>query len=261
RGLCEYETGAWDDALRDLNLAVAHGAANDPQNAAILRFHLAQLLTHAGRFPEALSQYKYFATHNLDNPDLRIAIGLAGLRMPLFLQDAPLENRALIQAAGEAGYTFLADESMKADALFQSLFARYPTTKGLHYFYGVLLFAHAPDLAAIEFRKEVDLAPDNVDDRAMLAFSLMVAGKFEEALPEAEAAYKAAPETEMVQLALGRSLAETGDATRATALLEQVLKKDPNNLEAHLGMVAVYSHTGRREDADRERALCLGLHQ
>ncbi|HEV2214830.1 MAG TPA: tetratricopeptide repeat protein [Terracidiphilus sp.] len=260
RGLCEYETGAYDDALRDLDLAVAHGAANDPQNAAILRFHLAQLLTHASRFQEALDQYKYFATHNLNNPDLMVAIGLAGLRMPSFLQDVPEKNRALLQAAGEAGYRLLADDSMKADSLFQDLFAANPTTPGLHYFYGVLLFAHAPDLAATEFRKELDLAPDNVDDRAMLAFSLMVGGQFRQALPEAEAAYKAAPDMEMAQLALGRSLAETGDTARAATLLQAVLKKDPQNLEAHLGMVAVYSHMGRREDADRERALCLGLH-
>jgi tetratricopeptide (TPR) repeat protein len=259
RGLCEYETGAYNDSLRDLNVAVEHGAANDSQNAEILRFHLAQLLTHASRFQEALAQYKYFATHNLDNPDLLVAIGLAGLRVPSFLQDVPDQSRALYQSAGEAGYALLADHSNKANTLFQALFARYPTLPGLHFFYGLLLFAHAPDLAAPEFQKELELAPDNVEARAMLAFSLMVAGEYQKALPEAELAYKAAPDMEMAQLALGRSLAETGDTARATTLLDQVLKEDPSSMEAHLGMVAVYSHTGRREEADRERKLCLGL--
>ena len=259
RGLCEYETGAYDDALRDLNVAVEHGAANDSQNAMILRFHLAQLLTHAGRFQEALNAYKYFATHKLENPDLLVAVGLAGLRVPSFLRDVPTQNRALYQAAGEAGYELLADHSNKADALFQALFARYPTLPGLHFYYGLLLFAHAPDLAASEFQKELDMAPDNVQARAMLAFSLMVAGEYEKALPAAELAYKAAPDMELAQLALGRSLAETGDPTRAATLLQQVLKEDPNNLEAHLGMVSVYSHTGRREETDRERQLCRQL--
>jgi len=259
RGLCEYETGAYDDSLRDLDAAVAHGAANDPQNAEILRFRLAQLLTHAGRFQEALEQYKYFATHKLENPDLLVAVGLAGLRVPSFLQDVPEQSRALYQSAGEAGYVLLADHSNQADSLFQALFARYPNLPGLHFFYGLLLFAHAPDLAAPEFQKELEVAPDNVQARAMLAFSLMVAGEYQKALPEAELAYKAAPDMEMAQLALGRSLAETGDTARAATLLQQVLKMDPNNMEAHLGMVSVYSHTGRREEADRERKLCFGL--
>ncbi|MGB6975668.1 MAG: tetratricopeptide repeat protein [Terracidiphilus sp.] len=259
RGLCEYETGAYDDALRDLNVAAAHGAASDSQNAQILRFHLAQLLTHAQRFQEALLQYQYFAAHNLENPDMLVAMGLAGLRVPSFVQDVPAPSRALYQSAGEAGFTFLADHSNKADSLFQALFARYPALPGLHFFYGLLLFSHAPDLAAVEFQKELDVSQDNVQARAMLALSLMVAGEYHRALPEAELAYKAAPDMEMAQLALGRSLAETGDIPRATTLLQQVLKQDPNSLEAHLGMASVYSHTGKREEADRERKLCRGL--
>jgi len=62
RGLCEFETGAYDDALRDLDTAVAHGAAKDPHNEQILRYHLAQLLTRAGRFQDAQTQYGFFAT-------------------------------------------------------------------------------------------------------------------------------------------------------------------------------------------------------
>src|SRR5262249_14412713 len=45
RGLCEFETGAYDDSLRDIEQAMAHGAAGDPRNEQIIRFHLAQLLT------------------------------------------------------------------------------------------------------------------------------------------------------------------------------------------------------------------------
>ncbi|MGH9520195.1 MAG: tetratricopeptide repeat protein, partial [Terriglobales bacterium] len=241
------------------DLAVAHGAASDSQNAEILRFHLAQLLTHAGRFQEALLQYQYFAAHSLSSPDLLVAMGLAGLRVPSFPQDVPAQSRSLYQSAGEAGYTFLANHPHKADALFQALFARYPALPGLHFFYGLLLFTHAPDVAAMEFQKELEIAPDNVQARALLAFSLMMAGKYRQALPAAEKAYKAAPDMEMARLSLGRSLAETGDTARAATLLQQVLKEDPNNLEAHLGMVSVYSHTGRREEADHERKLCLAL--
>lgn len=259
RGLCEFETAAYDDSLRDLEQAFSHGAANEPRNAQIIRFHLAQVLARAGRFQDALDQYKFFATKKLDAPDLQLGVGLAGMRVTTLPKDVPASDRELYQAAGEAGYALLAGESERGDDLFRKLFARYPSTPNLHLFYGFLLFPHDPFLAVDEFRSEAVLVPSNETAHAMLAFSLMIAGRYTEALPEAEHAYSFAPDMEMAQLALGRSLAETGGVKRGTELLNQVLQKDPDNLEAHLGLVSIYSRTGRREDANRERLLCLSL--
>jgi Tfp pilus assembly protein PilF len=64
---------------------------------------------------------------------------------------------------------------------------------------------------------------------------------------------------EMAELALGRSLAETGDMKRGTELLNQVVERDPTNLEAHLGLVSIYSRSGKREEAQRERKVCRDL--
>jgi tetratricopeptide (TPR) repeat protein len=259
RGLSEFETAAYGDSLRDLEVAVDHGAANEPHNAQIIRFHFAQLLAHAGRFQDALDQYKFFAIMHVDAPDLLLGIGLAGLRVQTLPKDLPTPERAIYQAAGEAGYALLADESERGDALFRQLFARYPSTPNLHLFYGLLLFPHDPALSVDEFMGEVAVAPANETAHAMLAFTLMIAGRFTEALPEAEHAFAVAPDMEVAQVALGRTLAETGDIKRGTELLNQVLKNHPNNLEAHLGLVSIYSRTGRREDAYRERMLCLSL--
>jgi len=259
RGLCEYETAAYDDSLRDLEQATAQGAANQLHNAQIIRFHLAQLLAHAGRFQDALDQYKFFATKHVDAPDLLLGIGLAGLRVITLPKDVAAEDRAIFQQAGEAGYALLAEESERGDDLFAQLFSRYPTAPNLHLFYGLLLFPHDPTLAIDEFQSELAVNASNETAHAMLAYTLMIAGRYTEALPEAERAYSVAPDTPTAQLALGRSLAETGDVQRGTGLLIQVLQRDPNNLEAHLGLVSVYSRSGRREDANRERAVCLKL--
>jgi tetratricopeptide (TPR) repeat protein len=259
RGLCEFETGSYDDALRDLDEAVKNGAAGDPQNEDILRFHLAQLLTRAGRFQDALLQYRFFALKHNDDPGILLGVGLAGLRVATLPQDLPAENRDLFLAAGNAGFVFLSGDSQQADTLFNQLFAQYPAAPNLHFFYGNLLFMNGPDLAIPQFQSEVAVAPSNPAAHAILAYSLMIAGHFADARPQAELALAGAPSMEMAQIALGRSLAETGDLSRAAELLNQVLKNEPDNREALMGLAVVYARSGRREDAYHERIICLGL--
>jgi tetratricopeptide (TPR) repeat protein len=259
RGLSEFETGAYDDALRDLEEGVAKGAANDPHNEQIVRYHLAQLLTRAGRFEDALAQYQFFAAKHIDDPDLMIGIGLAGLRVASLSKDIAADDRELYQTAGSAGYALLSGDNEEADRLFSQLFTRYPKMAGLHFYYGFLLFPHAPELSIDQFRGEVALAPANLYAHAMLAYSLMIGGHYADAVPEAELALAGSPGMQMAQLALGRSLAETGEVKRGTEVLNQVLEKDPNNLEAHIALAALYARTGRKEDAYRERMVCLGL--
>lgn len=253
RGLCEYELAAYDDALRDLELAVAHGAASDPRNAQILRFHLAQLLTRAGRFQNALAQYEFFATEKVENPDVDAGIGMAGMRVAALVSDASSQDRVLYEAAGRAAWPLLAGDSMESEKRFRDLFAQHPAAQNLHYMFGFLLFPHDPAMAAVEFQRELAIAPDNTTARAMLAFTLMVEGHYAEARPEAERALADAPGMEMAKIALGRALAETGEYVRSEQLLKEVLAADAENQEARLGLIAIYSHTGREEEARRER--------
>lgn len=259
RGLCEFETAAYDDSLRDLEQAVAHGALNQPRNEQIIRYHLALLLAHAGRFQEALDEYHYFAEHKADAPDLKIGIGLAGMRVASFPNDVPAKERELYQAAGNAGYVFLSGDNEQADSLFAQLFDRYPSTPNLHYFYGFLLFPHDPGLAIDQFHSELAVNPTNETANALLAMTLVIAARFSEALGPAQRAYANAPDMEIAQLALGRSLAETGDTKRGEELLNQVIQRDPTSLEAHLGLVSIYSQSGDREEAARERKVCRDL--
>ncbi len=259
RGLSEFETGAYGDALRDLGQGLAKGAGDQPEKEAVLRFHLAELLGRAGLFEDAVKQYAFLGVHPLKDPDLLVAIGLAGMRIPDLPQNVPAEKRPFLESVGSAGYAYLSRDFDAADHQFNDLFARYPTTPNLNFFYGSLLYNDSPTLAIEQFRAEVEHVPSNIYAHGVLAFTLTVAGRFAEAKPEAEIALAASPDMEMAQIALGRALADTGDVKRTTALLNKVLEKDPNNLEAHMGLADVYSRAGRREDAYRERMVCLSL--
>jgi predicted Zn-dependent protease len=259
RGLCEFETAAYDDSLRDLEEAIAHGALNEPRNEQIIRYHLALLLIHASRFQDAFQQFQFFAERHLDAPDLKIGIALAGMRVAKFPKDLPQQDRAFYEEAGNAGSVFLSGDNEQADDLFAQLFAKYPSAPNIHYYYGFLLFPHDPDLAVDQFRSELAVNPSNEFANAMLALTLVIAGRFTEAVAPAQRAYDAAPDMEMAQLALGRALAETGDMKRGAELLNQVIAHNPKSLDAHLGLVSIYSRSGNREEAAREREVCRDL--
>jgi tetratricopeptide (TPR) repeat protein len=264
RGLCEFEVGAYDNSLRDLDAGVKKGAADDPHNAQVIRYHYGQLLAHAGRFEEAFVQYQFFASLQIDDPDLRLGLGLAGTRSQMLPKDVPAPNRPLLEEAGGAAYTFFSGNTDGADTAFNQLFARYPKAPELHFFYATLLFRHGSDLAIEQFRDYLTAVPQDGFAHGMLAFSLMLADRFSEARPEAELAQSEAPTMEMAQIALARSLietgskpgTETGDDKRAAVLINRVLEQDPDNLEAHMALAALYSRTGDREDEDRERMVC-----
>src|ERR1700679_4330156 len=263
RGLSEFDTRAYDDALRDLEQAVLHGAANDPHNEQIIRFHYAQLLTRAGRFDDAMKQYQFFADRHIENSDLLVGLGLVGTRTAVLMSEVTTQQRPMLEDVGKATYTFLSGDNEGAQRLFNTLFTQYPSSPQLYLFYATLLYRDRSSLAIDAIRNEVSAMPDNGYARAVLAFTLMIAGRFAEARPEAEKAVEQKPDLEMAQIALGRCLIETGiapgDLKRAEELLNQVLARDPNNLEAHMAMAALYSRTGRREDEYRERMACLRM--
>lgn len=259
RGLSEFETGAYDDALRDLEQGVSQGAASDQGPGPILRYRLGLLLTRAGRFPEAMAQYKALARSHEADRDLCVAIGMAGMRVPSLPAHLNPQEQEFYETAGRAGYAMLAGDNNGAEVLFQQLFARYPSIPNLHYFYGMLLFPNDGEMASAQFQKEITVDPSNEAAMALLAFTLMSSGRYSEALPLAKRALAAAPGTELAQLTVGRSLIETGDEAGGMEMLQQVLLSDPKSLEAHVGLVAAYSRAGRTEDAYRERIVCLGL--
>lgn len=260
RGLCEFETSDYAASLKDLQQGLMNGAANQPRNAKILRYHEALLLTRASRFEEALKDYDFFAHDDAPpNPELLVAVGLAGLRIPALPKELAQDKQDLVSSAGKAGLDFMKGDRDGARDEFHSLFQRFPTAVNAHYFYGYLLYPIDVNEGSVQFRQELEVAPDNATAEAVLAWILVLQDHVSEALPYAEKAAAQDPNLPSVQLVLGRALIETGDARSGTEHLEKALTLQPGNLEVHLALVRAYSETGRKEDARRERLLCLEM--
>lgn len=261
RGLCEFETANYAQSLEDLQRGLALGAATDAQNEQTLRYYEALLFTRSGRFQEALRSYSVFAEHNVSDPGLLVAIGLAGLRMPVLPQDVPPGRQDLLTAVGGATFKFMAGDTQGAQTAFNDLFQRFPTAPNVHFLYGNLLYAFGPDAAAPQFKKELEIAPDNTNARTMLAWALLMQNRADEALPYAKRTAEELPNLPGSQLTLGRALLDTGDLSGGITHLEQAEKLQPDNIETHIALAKAYSKSGRDDDARRERTLCLQMTQ
>jgi tetratricopeptide (TPR) repeat protein len=257
RGLSEFEAGEYPESLQDIEQALALGAANQSRNEEILRYHEALLQTRMGRFQDAMLSYKFFAQKGINNPELLIAIGLAGLQVPSFPKDVAADQQDLFSAAGDAAYRFMASGEKDGDLAFQQLFQRFPTAANTHYLYGYLLFPTNPDQAFIEFKRELEISPSNVSAAEMLAWAFLTESDAAGALPYAQKAAAQNPTMPGVQLVLGRSLSETGNLSDGIEHLENALQTEPSNLEIHIALATAYSKSGRKEDARRERLWCL----
>jgi tetratricopeptide (TPR) repeat protein len=261
RGLCEFNTGDYAPALADIAKGISLGAANDARNEQILRYHESLLLTVLGKFQTALDSYSYFAKNNIASPELMLAIGLAGLQMPLLPDNVKADQKELVANAGKAAFEYMSGDEAGAKQAFESLFQQFPTTPGLHYLYGHLLFATDPDAGLAEFRRELEVSPKNPSALTMTAWTLLMQRHPAEALPYARRAAEQIPQSPAAQLILGRALTATGDLTGGIERLQQALGMDPNDLEIHIALAEAYSESGHKQDAYRERMLCLQLAQ
>ena len=259
RGMSEFETGDFALSLADIHRGLAFGAADDARHEQILRYHEAILLTRLGRFAEALRVYSAFAEHRLSNPELLMAIGLAGLRIPLLPKDASVDQQELLTAVGDATFKFLEGDQKAAQEAFSALFERFPKARNAHYHYGILLLGFGPEAAAPQFKKELEVAPDNEDALVTFAWTLLMQNRPDEALPYAKRIAESKPERAVSQLVIGRAFLDTGSVASGIEHLQQGIKLEPNNLELHIALAKAYSISGRDDEARRERALCMQM--
>jgi tetratricopeptide (TPR) repeat protein len=259
RGLCEFELGQYSESLQDIQHGISLGAANQKRNATILYYHEALLLVRLGRFEEAVSKYGVFVKQGNINDDVTAGLGLAGLRLALFPKDVDPTQVELVTAVGRAAIPMLNGDLPGGKLAFQQLFQRFRQIPNLHYFYGYLVFPTDPDQAVVQFQQELTVAPSSAIAHAMLAWTYGLRGDYSNALPNAQKAAAEDPSLPMSQLVLGRSLVETGDLTGGLSHIEKVLQAEPGNLEAHITAAKAYSKLGQKEDARRERMLCLEL--
>ena len=256
-GLCEYQTGRYAAALKHVETGLALENSYQPQMAATLRFHEALLLTRAGDFDAALP--KIAAVMQSGKPDDTVLLGL-GL-VTLHRQQTPREIAAVereeILDAGRAMVAMLAGDRTDAQSRFQALVRRFPEKADAHYALGYFLLGTNPEQAIAEWDQALAIDKQNGAAHAMLAWVYSLRNDWNKAQERAALAVQNEPHSTAAQLVLARSWIRRGEAVKGIKPLEEVVRRSPNNLEAHMALATAYSEAGRKSEAQRERKICL----
>ena len=86
----------------------------------------------------------------------------------------------------------------------------------MHYAYGVYLLIEQPAQAIEEFKRELNVQPNDSETLMQIAYEYLKESNAAEALPWAQQAVDAAPNSFASHRALGEALVETGDTPRAS---------------------------------------------
>jgi len=261
-GLCEYETGNYDDALKQFRAWADAGWPGTSQLRDVAVFHFALLLTRDGKFVESLYLLATLASRLGDNPELAEAMGLASLRMRNLPENYPPDWRERIWLAGKAAlYAAQSPADFeRADEFAAMLESRYPTQPEVHFFRATLYrFEGKKEEAEREYREELKISPNHVPSLVALAAIDLEKAEVAEAGKLARQAAESDPKDAEAHHLLGRVFLATGNLRASASELETAKRLAPDNpgVRSHLAMV--YTKLGRTQEAKAESAAFLVL--
>lgn len=170
---------------------------------------------------------------------------------PPAIKEAPLPVRANLRAELAAGYY----ERGQMDVALQELVEATkldPTNPKIYNVYGLVYATLGQDAeAARNFRKALELAPNDSEFRQNWGWYLCTHGQAKEALPEFEMAvrnplYKS-PEIALINA--GRCAGSLGENQRAEVFFKRALSASPNNPQAAFSLSQLAYKDGRLAEA------------
>ena len=233
-GLCAFETKDYPAALANLDRAHELGSAQVPEIAKVADYHLALLLIRSGEFDRAINLLSSELVRGQLTEQVKIALGLAILRVPLLPDAIDPSKDALIATAGAIGVLFAQNQQEQALLAFQQALKEYPNTPNLHYAYGWALAATGRrDEAQAQLKEEMRVSPQSALPYQALAAIQLELHHPEDALAAAHEAVKLAPRSASAYKTLAASLQAVGkpnDAATAMSKAAEMGSEDPEEV-------------------------------
>ena len=261
-GLCEYETGQYDDALAQFRAWAGAGWAGTPELRTVGYYHFSLLLTREGKFTQSLALITWLVPRLGDNAELTEAMGLASLRIHYLPENCPPELRERVWLSGKAAlYAQMAPRQFEpADEFAARLVARYGGQPEVHAVRAMLYEIEDKKAEAeVEYREELKISPDHVPALVALAEMDLDKGETAEARVFAQKAIDAETNHAEAHHLLGRVFLANRDLAASVKELETARQLAPKSagVRAHLAMV--YGRLGRIQEAKAESAAYIEL--
>ncbi len=241
-GLCEYESKDYASALTNLEKGQKLGSGEDPEMVRVSTYHLGLLLIRDGEF-ERGSATLLTANKGQISPQIKTALALAMLRVPLLPEEVDPSRDALLQAAGEAAAELVQNDPAKALEVFPTLLSEYPDVPYLHYAYGLALASAGRPLEAIEQqKKEAALSPNSALPWIQLASLQSQVKRPDDALRAAERASQLAPDSPAAHRTLSQVLKAIGRDQQADEELQRAKNLTPDQPQPEARIASLYAH-------------------
>jgi tetratricopeptide (TPR) repeat protein len=242
-GLCEFETKDYGNSLAHLQKGLALGDADDPETARVAKYHFALLLIRSGEFDQAATLLALTLGQNEAPAQIKIALALAMLHVPLLPKEIDPSQDALIYAAGEAASAIAQNNSAKALSVFPPSLNDYPDTPYLHYAYGKLLASANRDEEALkQQREEARVSPNSALPWIEVSQLELHLQHPQEALHAAQEAVRRSPDSPTSHKTLGQVLQVLGRKEKAAAEFALAEKLSPEKPWPEERIARLYSN-------------------
>lgn len=231
---------------------------NDVRVAALLGNCEVQL----GLAGQAIALLEPLEATNSDNLDLEWALGTALIRAGRTLDGLKRVQKVADQRNSAEAYQLAADyylgltffDEAKRDA--EALLRLTPKSSNAYVVLGMIAdYAGDAKTAAENYKKALDLTPDDVDVRIHLASALIDGGNLEEARQQINRTLQSQANSPGAHYQLSRIEQAQGNLPAAMADLEAAERQEPQWLSPHIELAALYYRLKRPADGDREKAL------
>jgi len=268
-----FQTSYW----RDTETLWRHAIASTPNNY-IAHTNLAQTLTHAGRFAEAIAECQealkikpdFAAAHNnlgvallRDKQSGDGALGHDGAVDEAIEQyrEALQINPDFTQAHKNLGIVFMRKGQMEeAIAQFQKTLELEPNDAQAEFSLGsAFLQRREVDEAIAHYQKAVEIRPDYAEARNYLGNAFVAEGKYSEAIANYAAAVRIRPDYSEAHHNMACVLATIGKNDEALEQFNEALRLNGNDAQTHFALGSLLARMGHREEAVAHLAEALRL--
>jgi len=254
-GLCEFETHDYGNAFVHLEMARLKGIGNTDELGHVVVYHLALLHILHGEFETANEQLGELVHQNVLTADVKMAIGLTLLRVPILPDQIDPEKDALISDAGKIEELIALLDFDEADNSFQQLVRDYPATPFIHYAYAFMLSGLSEyERAEEELHKEIKVNPESSLPYLLLAFVDVRLSRLQDALTQTQVAVKLAPQSYAAHYLMGRALLDTGKAEEAVGELATAKRLAPDSPQVRYTLAMALTRAKRPKEAAVEQA-------